>query len=96
MLNLYQLCTSSHTYNHTIYISILDYQIIVIKFLLLVVVKWNDFFIDKLPIPDTDFTQVSEESQKRVKNGLVGYDWVPDRFGPPPGIHKKDMAKIGM
>ena len=47
-------------------------------------------------MPDTDFTHVSEESQKRVKDGLVGYDWIPDRFGPPPGIHKKDMAKIGM
>ena len=47
-------------------------------------------------MPHADFTHVSEENQKRVKNGLVGYDWVPGCFGPPPGILKKDMAKIGM
>ena len=47
-------------------------------------------------MPDADFTHVSEENQIRIKNGLFGCDWVPGRFGPPPGILKEDMSKIGM
>ena len=46
-------------------------------------------------MPTADYTDVRDEDFNILTTGNVGYDWIPNRFGPPPGISRTEMSKIG-
>ena len=38
---------------------------------------------------------LNELDLERIINYEPGYDWIPNRFGPPPGIAKSKKQKLG-
>lgn len=38
---------------------------------------------------------LNELDLEQIINYEPGYDWIPNRFGPPPGIGKSKKQKLG-
>ena len=41
------------------------------------------------------FQVFDEEHQRQAPRNDPGYQWYPDRFGPPPGIPRARKLKLG-
>ena len=41
------------------------------------------------------FLTFNEERQRQALTNEPGYEWYPDRFGPPPGIPRARKLKLG-
>ena len=46
-------------------------------------------------MPERGFDSLRAEDWRMVKDYQPGYDWIPGRFGPPPGIPKSRKQQLG-
>ena len=46
-------------------------------------------------MPDRNFDALDEERRRKAMEYVPGYDWIPGRFGPPPGIRKARKEEFG-
>lgn len=46
-------------------------------------------------MPDRDFEGLTVDQKKIAIDYELGYDWIPGRFGPPPGIPKFRKQELG-
>ena len=46
-------------------------------------------------MPERNFDALDLERRKKAVEYVPGYDWVPERFGPPPGIPRDQVEEYG-
>ena len=46
-------------------------------------------------MPVRNFEALGEERRREAVAYQPGYDWLPDRFGPPPGIPRARKLELG-
>ena len=46
-------------------------------------------------MPNRSFEALDTEQREKAANYVPGYDWLPGKFGPPPGIDKDFKDKLG-
>lgn len=46
-------------------------------------------------MPERSFEGLTLADRAIVSTYELGYDWVPDRFGPPPGIPRSKKQELG-
>ena len=44
---------------------------------------------------ERSFHALDEERQRQAAAYEPGYEWLPDRFGPPPGIPRARKLELG-
>ena len=47
-------------------------------------------------MPDINIDAIDVEERQFIASYVPGYDWVPGKFGPPPGIPKTRKEQLGM
>ena len=47
-------------------------------------------------MPERDYQSIDPVGREAIANYVPGYDWMPGRFGPPPGIPKGRKEQLGM
>lgn len=47
-------------------------------------------------MPERNYDAIDGEGRAAIANYVPGYDWIPGRFGPPPGIPKARKEQLGM
>ena len=55
----------------------------------------NCFFIAFIQMAERSFLTFNEERQRQAPTNEPGYEWYPDRFGPPPGIPRARKLELG-
>ena len=46
-------------------------------------------------MPERNFDALDIDRRKKAIEYVPGYDWVPGKFGPPPGIPKARKDEFG-
>ena len=46
-------------------------------------------------MPEANLMTLTEKQLKDAKKYKLGYDWIPGRFGPPPGIPRQQKDELG-
>ena len=46
-------------------------------------------------MPDINIDAIDVEERQFIASYVPGYDWVPGKFGPPPGIPKTRKDQLG-
>ena len=63
--------------------------------LLIIFIFRNGFFIVFIKMAERGFQVFDEEHQRQAPRNDPGYQWYPDRFGPPPGIPRARKLELG-
>lgn len=46
-------------------------------------------------MPISGYESMSFDQKRKAQDYEAGYDWIPDRFGPPPGIPRARKEQLG-
>jgi hypothetical protein len=46
-------------------------------------------------MPERNFDALDGDRRRKAAEYVPGYDWIPGKFGPPPGIPKDTKDKFG-
>ena len=47
-------------------------------------------------MPERNFDALDIDRRKKAVEYVPGYDWIPGKFGPPPGIAKARKDEFGL
>ena len=47
-------------------------------------------------MPERNFEALDIDRRKKAVEYVPGYDWIPEKFGPPPGIAKARKDEFGL